>query len=257
MFDSIGFIGAGRIAQIMLGGWSRAGVKLPPLLVCDSSDEALAALQAQFPEVRAANLLQVADQSLIFAGLHPPVMADALAQISGHLRRDSVLCSLAPKLHLSKLQEKLGGFARLARMNPNAASIVGKGYNPIAFADGLPQQSRNDLLDLIAPLGQSPLVADESIETYAVVSAMGPTYFWFQFEALRQLAESFGLNPQAAREALAVMLHGAVDTMFASDLTPERVMDLVPVHPMAGAEQAILQMQRESVSAIHAKLHVL
>ena len=41
------------------------------------------------------------------------------------------------------------------------------------------------------------------------------------------------------------MLHGAVDTMFASDLTPERVMDLVPVRPMAGAEQAILQMQRE------------
>ena len=77
-------------------------------------------------------------------------------------------------------------------MNPNAASIVGKGYNPISFADGLPQQSQNDLLDLIAPLGQSPVVADESIETYAVISAMGPTYFWFQFDALRQLAESFG-----------------------------------------------------------------
>ena len=108
---------------------------------------------------------------------------------------------------------------------------------------------------LLTSLGATPEVADELIETYAVVSAMGPTYFWFQFDALRQQAEGFGLSPEAARETLRTMLHGAVETMFASELPPERVMNLVPVRPMADSEAAIVEMQRRGVGAIHAKLH--
>lgn len=49
MFDSIGFIGAGRIAHIMLGGWQRAGTPLPAVHAYDQSVEAVAALQRAFP----------------------------------------------------------------------------------------------------------------------------------------------------------------------------------------------------------------
>lgn len=255
MFDSIGFIGAGRVAHIMLGGWQKAGTALPTVYVFDTSAEAVAALQAAFPQVKAASLVEVAAQGLVFAALHPPAMADTLAQIRDVIRADAVFCSLAPRLRLPALQEKLGGFARLARMNPNATSIVAQGYNPISFADGLPADARAALLALLTPLGQTPEVADELIETYAVVSAMGPTYFWFQFDALRQQAEGFGLSPEAARETLRTMLHGAVETLFASGLPPERVMTLVPVRPMAESEAAIIEMQRQGVGGMHAKLH--
>ena len=255
MFDSIGFIGAGRIAHIMLGGWRQAGTALPTVYVFDTSVEAVAALQTAFPQVKAASLEEVAGKALVFAALHPPAMAETLAKISGLLRPDAVFCSLAPRVRLAALQEKLGGFARLARQNPNATSIVAQGYNPISFGTGLPADARAELLALLTPLGATPEVADELIETYAVVSAMGPTYFWFQFDALRQQAEAFGLSPEAARETLRTMLHGAVETMFASELPPERVMNLVPVRPMADNEAAIVEMQRQGVGGMHAKLH--
>ena len=93
------------------------------------------------------------------------------------------------------------------------------------------------------------------IETYAAISAMGPTYFWFQFEELRRLAESWGMTPDQAREAVASMLHGAVDTMFASDLSPERVMDLIPVRPMAADESAVREIMQTRIGAVHARLN--
>jgi pyrroline-5-carboxylate reductase len=254
MFDSIGFIGAGRVAHIMLGGWKRKGAALPKVVACDSSPEALAALTAAFPQVRVASLEEVAAQSLVFAALHPPAMGETLARIAPHLKADAVLVSLAPKVRLPALQEKLGGFGRLARMNPNAPAIIGQGFNPISFAPGLPENARSALLAAVAPLGASPVVADELIETCAVISAMGPTYFWFQFDALRGLAESFGMSPALAREAMSAMLHGAVDTLYASDLPASRVMDLVPVRPLAAEEEAIKGMLRERVGGIHAKL---
>jgi len=255
MFDSIGFIGAGRVAHILLGGWQKAGTVLPPVYAFDTSSEALVALQAAFPQVHATSLEVAATQALVFIGLHPPVMNETLTKIAPHLRADAVLVSLAPKLRLSALQIQLGGFARLARLNPNAASIVAQGFNPVAFSEGLPEEARAAILSMLKPLGPAPEVADELIETCAVISAMGPTYFWFQFDTLRELAEEFGMSPEFAREALRSMLHGAIDTLFANDLSPQRVMDLVPVRPLAAEEDAIRAILRERIGGIHAKLN--
>ena len=54
---------------------------------------------------------------------------------------------------------------------------------------------------MFAPLGQLPEVADEQLESYAVISAMGPTYFWFQFHALEQLAAASSLEDYLAMPA--------------------------------------------------------
>lgn len=255
MFDSIGFIGAGRIAHIMLGGWKKADVKLPAIHAYDQSSEAMDALKRAFPEVKATTLAEASACKLVFGALHPPAMGEALAAIAPNLTNDAVFCSLAPVIRLPALQDKLGGFSRLARMNPNAPSIAGSGYNPISFADGLPQDARDALLTLLKPLGACPVVDDGMIETYAAISAMGPTYFWFQFDELRRMAESFGMSEPAAREAIAGMLHGAVDTMFANGLPAERVMDLIPVRPMSADEPIIRGILQERIGGIHAKLN--
>lgn len=71
MFDSVGFIGAGRIAHIMLAGWQHAGTALPRVVVFDTSAEALASLQTAFPQVQVGGLSEVAAQALVFAGTPP------------------------------------------------------------------------------------------------------------------------------------------------------------------------------------------
>lgn len=254
MFESVGFIGAGRVARIILGGWKRAGQTPGLVLVHDVNPEAVKTIQAEFPNAKAATLAEVAGAKLVFAALHPPVMAETLAAIAGHLSADAVLCSLAPKVKLATLAEKLGGFARLARMNPNSPSIIGQGYNPIAFGDGLPEDARTALRNALAPLGQSPEVAENLLETYAVISAMGPTYFGFQLAEVERLALSFGLDDAAARNAMRAMLHGTADLLFASDVPQAVALDLVPVRPMAEYEDEIRQKLREKLGGIHAKL---
>ena len=98
------------------------------------------------------------------------------------------------------------------------------------------------------------MVPERTLEAYAVIAAMGPTYFWFQWQALRELAGSFGLPAADADRALRAMLDGAVRTFFDAGLTPEQVLDLVPVKPLAEREGQILQAYREVLPALHAKL---
>lgn len=41
---SIGLIGGGRVAHILLGGWRRVGVGVSQVVVCEPDDAAFAAL---------------------------------------------------------------------------------------------------------------------------------------------------------------------------------------------------------------------
>jgi pyrroline-5-carboxylate reductase len=251
---TIGFVGAGRIARIMIEGWSRAN-KLPDRIVAYDIDKAKAdELTSIFPSVRVSDLAAAGAQDVVIVGVHPPAASDVLPALSPHLRKDAILLSLMPKLRFAKLTGMLGGFTRIARQNPNAPSIVDRGYNPIAFANGLDADSRRRLHELLRPLGECPEVAEETIEAYALISAMGPTYLWFQLELLRSLGTDFGLSDTAARHAVARMAHGAVSTLLESDLPPEQVLDLVPVKPLAGDEAAIAAIYRSRLEPLYAKL---
>ena len=189
MIKSIGFVGAGRIAKIMLEGWRRAGVMPDAILLHDQSSAAVETLVRKHPSAAGESLAEASSADLVFGALHPPALLEALPAIGRALKADAVFCSLAPKITIAALQEKLGGFERLSRMNPNAPSIVNAGFNPVAFAKGFPATARQAFLAVMAPLGQTPEVDERLIETYAVISAMGPTYFWFQFDCVRALAE--------------------------------------------------------------------
>ncbi len=249
---SVGFIGGGRVARIILEGWRRAGALPARIVVSDPNAAAVDALGSY--GVEAGDNCLAAEQDVVLVGLHPPVMADVAAKIRDHLRPAAIVVSLAPKVTIARLADLLGGFARIARMNPNAPSYVAAGFNPIAFGPGLAEPERQSLLDLFAPLGESPAVEESTIEAYALTSAMGPTYLWLQLYELCDLAQSFGLSKEAAETAIDRMVRGALETMWRSDLSPAEVMDLVPVHPLADLEGQVVEAYRTKLPAVAARI---
>lgn len=251
---SIGFIGGGRIARIMLEGWRRAGCLPPEVTVYDLDGAAADKLATAYGATATQDIAAAARRDIVIVGLHPPVAAETLPRIAAALRPETIVLSLAPKLRFAKLAELTGGHARLARQNPNAPSIVDRGYNPIAFAAGLPAADRQALLALLQPLGATPEVDESTLEAYALISAMGPTYLWFQFDLLRRMAVDFGLSESAAREAVAAMVHGAAATLLEADIPAETVLDLVPVKPLAADEATISDLYRSRLAPLYAKL---
>jgi len=252
---TIGFIGGGRVARIILGGWTRAQ-KLPVrLVVADPNADTLAKLKARFPAIETtADLATAAAQDVVFLATHPPVLAEAAGRAAAALRPTAILVSLAPKFTIAKLTALLGGFARIARSNPNAPSVVGAGFNPVVFGPALTAADRATVAALFAPLGDSPEVAEEKIEAFAVFTAMGPTYLWFQMQALRELAVGFGLTEAEANAGLKRMVCGAARTLVDSGLSPAEVMDLVPVKPLAEMEPSVLDFYRTRLPALHQKI---
>lgn len=252
---TVGFVGGGRITAIFLQALGGRGIALERVTVSDTNPDVLARLKERFPPITTTgDNGDAAACERVFLALHPPALKAVLPAIAPRVGKDAAVVSLAPVLTLARLGEMLGGFARLARVLPNAPSVVGAGFNPVAFGPGLPSDERRELADLLGPLGEHPEVPEETLEAYAVLAAMGPTYFWFQWQTLRELAASFGLAPAEADRALRAMLDGSVRTLFAGGLSAEQVLDLVPVKPLGEAEPRIRQAFLDVLPALHAKL---
>jgi pyrroline-5-carboxylate reductase len=253
---TVGFVGGGRVARIILGGLKKAGRMPAKVVASDNNPEVLKKMQSGFPDVETAlnNNREAAAQELVFLGLHPPALAQSLADIKGCLKQSTILISLAPKLSIAKLAEGLGGFDRIVRVIPNAASIIGEGYNPVVFSKVLNPQEKEEIQDLLGALGKCPEVAENKLEAYAIVTAMGPTYLWFQWQELRILAESFGMASAEAEAGIAEMVAGAAHTLFGSGMSVEEVMDLIPVKPLGEEEQIIRAMYRSKLGPLYEKL---
>ncbi|MGA2500831.1 MAG: NAD(P)-binding domain-containing protein [Tepidisphaeraceae bacterium] len=253
---SLGFIGGGRVARILLGGFKAAGVALPSVIASDLNPENIDRLRAAFPQLKSAGSdnTKPAAQQVVLLAVHPPAVASALSDIKAVLRPDAIVVSLAPKFTLARLSALLGGFNRLARMIPNAPSIIGAGYNPMAFGPGLSAAEQQSLAAFFSPLGDCPEVAESKLEGFALLTGMGPTYFWFQLEALRGLAEGFGLTSADITPALKRTVCGAARTLLDSGLSPAEVMDLIPVKPLGEDEAGIKAAYQARLPALFAKI---
>ncbi len=255
-YKSIGFIGGGRITRIFLEALSRKKMLPATVVVSDASADALQKLKDRFPKVHTAQADNVkpAAQEIVFLALHPPAIGSGLGEIKSALKPGAVLVSLAPRFTIKALSEGLGGFNRIVRMIPNAPSIVGEGYNPVAFGPGISKKEKEDLSKLFKKLGDCPEVDEEKLEAYAIITAMGPTYLWFQLYELLELGRSFGLTDKQAWKGVKKMLKGALETIDESGLSPDEVMDLIPVKPLGEDEAAIRDAYRTKLTGLYQKL---
>jgi len=254
--NSLGFIGGGRITKIILQAFENNGITFERVVVNDTNQEVLDSLKQKFPKIHltTGNLKETTENEIVFIALHPPAVMDALGKIKDFLHKDSILVSLAPKLTIEKMNAALGGFTNIVRMNPSASAIVNKGVNPVTFSSEIQSEPKNKLLELMRALGSTQVVDEPKIEAYAVITAMGHTYFFFQLQKLQELAVLYGMNKKEAQTAITEMLWGTTETLFKSGLSFSQVNDLVPVKPLGEVEETIKAYYDQYLNGIFNKI---
>jgi len=253
---TVGFIGGGRITRIILEGWAKKSKMFKEVTVSDSDSDVLEKLKVQFPEITTVlnDNYKAAEQDILFLAVHPPAVGEVLVGIKDSVTKDTVCISFIPKIKISMLSEKLGGINNIVRLIPNACSIINEGYNPLSFALDCSSVVKTELLDLFAILGECPEVDEKHLEAYAIISAMGPTYFWFQLQTLRNLGQSFGLEKDAVDRAISKMMQGSLKTLLESGMEYAEVNDLIPVKPLGENIPAIQKAYEEKLGGLYKKL---
>ena len=253
---TLGFIGGGRITRILLNGFKNANVSFGTIYVYETNETVLNALKDDYSQIETSGTdsSKAASSDWVLIALHPPVLMETLTAVKNSIKKDALVVSLAPKITIDKIKTVLPDVPNLARMNPNAGTYVNKGYNPICFAQTAEKKVVNEFLEIFEKLGKVPVVPENQIEAYAMISAMGHTYFWFQLQELKELGLSYGLSEGEVQETISAMLLGTSETLFNSGLNFDKVTDLVPVKPLSEHENTIKEFYRTSLNGIYQKI---
>ena len=252
--NSLGFIGGGRITKIFLQAFANKKAEFQSIVVFDINAEVMKALKQQFPQiVIAENAQQAASQPIVFIALHPPLIMETLDKIADTVSNDALVISLAPKISFEKISSKLKT-ANIARMIPNATSYINEGYNPVTFSAGFAKNEKSAILEILELLGKTFEVAESKLEAYALLSAMLPTYFWFQWNELNKLGVQMGLSEEESKFSVQQTLVAAINLMYESKLSPEQVMDLIPVKPIGENQTQISEIYQSKLMGLFEKI---
>ena len=251
---SLGFIGGGRITRIFLQAFVNKKAIFESISVFDSSPETLKELKQKFPFIEVlASAQDAAKKDVVFLVLHPPVIMETLEKIKDAITDQTIFISLAPKITIAKMAAVLS-INQIVRLIPNATSVINHGYNPVSFAPGMSEIQKWYILEMLNLLGHTFETDEEKLEGYALLSAMLPTYFWFQWNELEIIGMQMGLSETECRESIYETLNAALNTMYHSGMKPEEVMDLIPVKPIGENEDQVKAIYQEKLLGLYQKI---
>jgi len=74
--------------------------------------------------------------------------------------------------------------------------------SPVAYAADFDLVKKQQVLYLLKTLGTTFEVSEEKLESYAIVSAMLPVYFWFQWKELEETGSKLGLSDEESKKSI-------------------------------------------------------
>jgi pyrroline-5-carboxylate reductase len=254
---SLGFIGGGRITRIFLQAFVNKKVIFSSISVFDTDLKTLDTLKLHFPFIQVAKSVQeCAEKDIVFLALHPTVIMETLQQIKEVVTEQTILISLAPKITIGQMASFVKCL-QIARVLPNATSIINQAYNPVTFKTTMSDIHKWSILEMLNTLGHAFETSEEKMEGYAIISSLLPTYFWFQWHEVETIGNQFGLSLAECRESIYETMNAALNIMYRSGINPQDVMDLISSKPLSENEEQIKAIYKEKLNEIYHKIKPL
>lgn len=230
--------GLGNIGRILITRLKVAGVSSERLLVYDTDQKRIEAAVADFGvhSVRPGDDALYGADFMLFA-TPPKVIPDLLRQLAPRLTPKQVVVSFAAALSLQKLQSLIPGIP-LARILPNAPSLIGRGMNPVAWGEAVTPKTKEGLRFILKALGQSLETPDERMNWCVGLTSAAMRSLLPVLEGMIQGGLEAGFTEAEARRLSAQAMLGTAALLVETDLSFDSLRALTPMQTLDEAALA-------------------
>ncbi len=245
-----GFIGAGNMAQAIIGGLIKTGT-LPENISIYEPNTELANRLASGLGIQAVNenTAIFEDCDVVVLAVKPQVMRVALESTKGvALRPGAFIVSVAAGLPIHRLQSWLGERHPVVRVMPNTPALVGAGISGLFASEQASTEQKQAAESIMRAVGSVIWVENEAlIDAVTAVSGSGPAYFFYFIEALERAALENGLSAEHARLLSTETAFGAAKLALESEANAATLRQRV-TSPGGTTEAALKVFEKHSVS---------
>lgn len=209
---TIGFLGAGSIAEALIHGLVAGGDVAPAqLLVTNRSNRERLAFLAERYGVRTTSdrAAVAAEADILVVACKPKDVAGLLQEVGPSTRAGQVLISLAAGISTQSMLPLVADGVEVVRAMPNTSAQVGDSATAFCLGAGAGEAARRASRTVLGAVGQVVEVPEALMDAVTGLSGSGPAYVYLMVEALVAAGQEVGLSPEVARTLVVQTVKGA------------------------------------------------
>ena len=226
---TIGFIGAGNMAEALIRGLVRGG-HVPAARIAASAPrrERLDELKAAYGIDVTSDNREIAKRSgLIVLSIKPQIMDKVLREIGDQVAPGTLVVSIAAGVDTETIEEALAEGVRVIRAMPNTPALVGAGATAISPGKHAGEADLAAAKALFDAVGITVQLDETHLDAVTGLSGSGPAYIFLILEALADAGVKVGLSRRNAQRLAAQTVMGSAKLLLDTDEHPGKLKDMV------------------------------
>lgn len=252
---TIGFVGAGNMAQALISGILAKGLSPDRILASDPSQSCRDTLAASGVRVTEVNREVVSQSDIVILAVKPQLMRQIAEPLAGSLndQHQPLIVSIAAGISSAMLASWLEGDYPIVRCMPNTPALLQAGAAGLYATDAVSDEQRAVSGRLLSAVGEVVWLESEAeIDAVTALSGSGPAYFFFMLEAMISKAVELGLSEDKARLLAQQTALGAAKMTIESDDAIESLRARV-TSPNGTTHAAISSFEHNRLAAVIAE----
>ncbi|MBN1437187.1 MAG: pyrroline-5-carboxylate reductase [Sedimentisphaerales bacterium] len=225
--NKVGFIGAGKMAQALMGAMIRSGLIGAKDIICsDVSGEQLEKVERELGVVTTgdnAEVFQTAE--MVVLAFKPQNFPDAISGCVSEAQADQVVVSIMAGVRIEKIREVLA--EPVVRVMPNTACLVGQMAAGFAVGADVSDEQLARVRAMLACAGTAVQVEEDLLDAVTGLSGSGPAFVARIIEAFINGGVRAGLEPGVARELTLKTFAGTAELLSEWKMDCEELIQMV------------------------------
>jgi pyrroline-5-carboxylate reductase len=225
---SIGFVGAGNMAEAMIRGLLRGEVFKPKQVTASAPrQERQRELAEKYGIHATGDNREAARQSIVVLSVKPQILSRVLDEIAETVSAESLVISIAAGVPVAAIQSRLRPATRVVRAMPNTPALVDAGATAIARGEHARESDLEDAKRIFDAVGVTVVLDESLLDAVTGLSGSGPAYVFLILEALSDAGVKVGLSRRTAQLLAAQTLLGSAKLLIETNEHPGRLKDMV------------------------------
>ncbi len=205
-----GFIGAGNMGAALIRGLVRSGRPAASIVVYDVDESRIERLRSEGIQTASTAADTITpDTTMVVLAVKPQTIVKVLETIKDRIGDRPVVVSIAAGISTGLLLSGLNASARVIRVMPNAAAMVGRSASALCKGGAADDDDMAAALEMFRSVGVAVSVEEKMMNTVTALSGSGPGYLFAIMEAMTDGAVRMGLDRATARELTVQTFLGA------------------------------------------------
>ena len=245
------FVGAGNMANAIVGGLVQKGLTANNIMASAPSEEHLEQIKSNWGVQTSSDNIAAAKQAdIIVLSVKPQILKQVCESLSSSLAHRPLIISIAAGIELKSLSEWLGEEQAIVRCMPNTPAQVLKGASGLISNSHVSEEQKELSAELFSGIGIVEWLADESqMHSVTALSGSGPAYIFMMIEAMESAAIKQGIKAETARKLAAQTVLGAAQMVLSGDVSPAQLKKNV-MSPGGTTERAIQAFEENNLVGI-------